>query len=397
MLFRTPELSEQFLSVVARIGELRDRLRYQTSDARRRWTGFLRRSTFARGIQGSNSIEGYNVTVQDAVAAVDGEEPLTADAETWSAIVGYREAMSYVCQLADDPYFAHNVGTIRGLHYMMIAYDLSKHPGRWRPGAVWVRNEGTGETVYTGPDVEFVPPLMDELVASLNERNEMPPMVRAAMAHLNLVMIHPFSDGNGRMGRALQSMILSREGIVDPTFSSIEEYLGKNTLEYYAVLGELGQGAWNPQRDALPWIKFCLTAHYRQATTLLRRIREIERVWNAIEAEAVGQRRYNERVVHALMDAAFGYRVKNSSYRKQVEISDAVAGSDLRDLTHDGLLLPRGERRGRYYVAGNWLEEVRGRARERAENPDPFAAALERPGQGTSQAELALSTQSRRA
>ncbi len=62
------------------------------------------------------------------------------------------------------------------------------------------------------------------------------------MAHLNLTMIHPFKDGNGRMARALQTLVLSREGIVSPVFSSIEEWLGKNTLPYYNILAETGEG-----------------------------------------------------------------------------------------------------------------------------------------------------------
>src|SRR6516164_8478986 len=85
-----------------------------------------------------------------------------------------------------------------------------------------------------GPDHALVPALMAELVSSLNVKSNLPSVLGAAMAHLNLVMIHPFSDGNGRMGRALQTMVLARDGILDPRFLSIEEYLGRNTLDYYA-------------------------------------------------------------------------------------------------------------------------------------------------------------------
>ena len=64
------------------------------------------------------------------------------------------------------------------------------------------------------------------------------PLVAAAMAHLNLVLVHPFSDGNGRMARCLQTFVLARDGLLAPEFSSIEEYLGRNTSAYYAVLAE---------------------------------------------------------------------------------------------------------------------------------------------------------------
>ncbi len=66
------------------------------------------------------------------------------------------------------------------------------------------------------------------------------------MAHLNLVMIHPFRDANGRMSRCLQTPVLAREQILAPQFSSIEEYLGRNTQSYYKVLGEVGAESWHP-------------------------------------------------------------------------------------------------------------------------------------------------------
>jgi Fic family protein len=360
--------------VVAKIDNLRTQVQFFLQGKPRRWTGLLRRSTFARAIQASNSIEGYNVTYEDAVAAVGSEEPFDEKNEAWMAVVGYRTAMSYILQLVDDPNYVHNEGTIRSLHYIMIGYDITKHPGLWRPGSIYVRNEPTGAIVYEAPDVELVRPLVQELIDSLNRHSTLPPMVRAAMAHLNLVMIHPFSDGSGRMGRALQTFVLSREGILDPTFSSIEEYLGHNTPDYYAVLAEVGKGAWHPENDSLPWVKFCLTAHYRQAETLLRRTKEMERLWNIIEEE-VKRLGLNERMALALSDAAFGARVRNASYRGLADLSDQVAGRDLLTLTEAGLLVPQGERRGRYYTAGDWLKKAREQVRQPKTFTDPFTDA----------------------
>src|SRR5262249_8379034 len=156
---------------------------------------------------------------------------------------------------------------LRSLHYMMVHSDQHANPGTWRPGAVFVKNGATGEIVYTAPDRELVPKLIDELCKRLTSDDAKSPtrMLRAAMAHLNFVMIHPFSDGNGRMSRCLQTLVLARGGVLDPTFCSIEEYLGRNTEKYYAALAEVGQGSWNPKRNALSWVRFCLSAHYIQA------------------------------------------------------------------------------------------------------------------------------------
>jgi len=372
MLYQLKELPAEYLRVIARIDEMRLRLRFLLQQQPTRWAGLLRRSEFARAIQGSNSIEGFNVTVDDAVAAVEGEEPLIDErTEAWLAVRGYREAMTYILQLSDDAHFAHHESMLRSLHYMMLSYDLGKHPGRWRPGVIYARREHTSEIVYEGPDAALVPGMMEELVASLNEVKSLPIMVRAALAHLNLVMIHPFSDGNGRMARALQTLVLAREGILSSAFSSIEEYLGRNTQDYYNVLAEVGQGSWHPERDPLKWVQFCLTAHYRQAETLLRRSQEAGRLWAELEAEIKG-RGLQERMILALHDAAFGYRVRNTTYRKAAEVSDAVASRDLGQLVAAGLLVAQGEKRGRFYTAGEWLRKVRAETRLTKVASDPF-------------------------
>jgi Fic family protein len=371
MLYSIPSLSEEYLKVVDAIDGLRRRLNYFLQQQPRRWTGLLRRSTFARAIQASNSIEGYNVTVDDAIAAVEGEDPIDERTEAWLAVQGYRNALSYILQLATDPYFTHNEGTLRGLHYMMMSYEPARQPGLWRPGPIYVRREPAGTIVYEGPAAETVPPLVAGLVTALNDTTQLPVMVRAALAHLNLVMIHPFSDGNGRMARALQTLVLSREGLLDPTFSSIEEYLGHNTQAYYSVLAEVGQGAWHPERDPLPWIRFCLTAHYRQAETLLRRTGEQERLWNLLEAE-LRNRALNERLLMALSDAAVGYRVRNATYRRAADVSDGVATRDLALLVEQGMLVARGEKRGRHYVASEWLRTAHASVRTAKVMTDPF-------------------------
>ena len=75
------------------------------------------------------------------------------------------------------------------------------------------------------------------------------------MTHLNLAIQHPFSDGNGRTARCIQTAVLASEGIVAPIFSSIEEYIGHNQQEYYNVLAQVGGGGWNPARSAKPWVR----------------------------------------------------------------------------------------------------------------------------------------------
>ncbi len=364
-LFAPPELTDGELAAIARIEELRNKLRFYVSEPRR-WLGPVSKILSAKAIQGTNSIEGYDVTDDEAVAAVAGDTPDGESPElSVKALLAYQRAMTYVLQLAKDDHFHFDPALIRSLHFMVTEYDLDASPGLWRPGPIWVRNDDAGEIVYQGPDAEMVPELVSCLMEAIEGMDDLPAMVKGAMAHLNLVMIHPFRDGNGRMARCLQTLVLAREGVLAPQFCSIEEYLGRNTQSYYDILAATGQGSWNPDNDATDWVRYCLVAHYVQAASVLRRIRESEATWGLLEAE-VAAAKLPTRTIEALFDATFGLKVRNSSYRSAVraatpddEISNQTATSDLKRMVDAGLLAKKGNKRGSHYVAGSPLLAIR--------------------------------------
>src|SRR5262245_29908773 len=235
MIYETPSVDAAERRVLADLDEVRASLRLYLREPRR-WTESLRRLSFARAIQGSNSIEGFDAALDDAAAVAAGEDPLDADDETTLALRGYRDAMTYVLQLAADPEFAYSTQLLKSLHFMMTGYSLRNRPGQWRAGSIYVHNESTGEVAYEGPELDLVPGLMTELVTHLDAVE--PDLAAAAMAHLNLVMVHPFRDGNGRMARCLQSLVLVRDGHLAREFCSIEEFLGvpANQQRYYEEL-----------------------------------------------------------------------------------------------------------------------------------------------------------------
>jgi Fic family protein len=150
------------------------------------------------------------------------------------------------------------------------------------------------------------------------------------------------------------------------------------SLAYYSVLAEVGAGSWHPERDARLWVRFYLRAHYHQALTLLRRSREMSRLWDAVE-ELIQKRRLPDRMIPALTDAAYGRRLRNTTYRTAADVSEAVAGRDLKTLVEAGLLEKQGENRGRYYVASPELAEIRRKTVEpRMPLPDPFLSDQDR-------------------
>ena len=363
MIYGSPPLTAEDQEVLAQVHEMRRELA-AVLRAPRRWQGGLRRTMLARAIRGSNSIEGYVVAEDDAAAALDGDEPLSADEQTWAEIRGYRQALGYVLQMAGDAQFKIDTSAMRSMHYMMLAHDLTKSPGQYRTGPIYVHDEKHDLMVYEGPDAGRVPALMEELAGSLQSDADVDPLVRGAMAHLNLVMIHPFRDGNGRMARALQTLTISRQSIIEPAFSSVEEWLGHNTDDYYQVLAITGRGSWRPRPDAHLWTAFNLRAHHMQAQTVARRVDEASAIWGELDT-LVGAHRLPDRVAGLLYEAVLGYRLRRSSYMKMAEIEKHTATRDLGRLADLGLLDPQGETRGRHYTAGERLRELRADCRKR--------------------------------
>lgn len=374
-LFATPDPDLEDQRVINEIHHTRASLAAFLR-APKRWNGLLRRASTARAIQGSNTIEGYTVSEEDAVAAVDDEPPLSADEATWLEILAYRRVLTYVLNVATEPGFVIDEAVLRSMHFMLLDHDLSKAPGRYRTKEIFVRDDRRGVNVYEGPDGAIVSELMREFSQSLATPTPDDLLVRGAMAHLNLVMIHPFKDGNGRMARALQTMVLAQDQVVEPTFSSIEEWLGNNTQDYYDVLAATGRGSWNPRSDATLWVKFNLRAHHIQAQTMRRRFDEAEAQWRRLD-ELLADYKLNDRIGAALFDALIGLRVTRPSYVKLTGLDVRTATRDLVNAAEAGLLETRGERRGRHYVAGEPLRRIQKETRaQRVPLADPYPTLI---------------------
>ena len=137
------------------------------------------------------------------------------------------------------------------------------------------------------------------------------------------------------------------------------------------MLAEVGGGVWHPERSSKPWVRFCLGGHYQQAQTLIRRTRELERVYAEL-SNLVGTHELPDRMVMALLQAAFGRRVRNSSYRVSADVSKNLASRDLKILVDAKLLVAEGEKRGRFYIASPPVMAIRDTLRLPRNVDDPF-------------------------
>jgi Fic family protein len=355
MIFKTPAIPPD---VSIRLDELNRIRRSLGGEASRLapWMGTLRRAVRASSIEGSTSIEGYSVEPAEALALTSGAEIPDGHDESRLAVASYARAMDHIGAMARDPAFSWNARVILDLHFDACGFQRDKDPGLWRTDAIAVTGS-SGGIEYRGPDGDDVPALMEETIEWLEQGDsEQDVVVRAAMAHLHVVSVHPFRDGNGRVARIVQSLVLARDGMLSPEFSSIEEYLSRNTPAYYAALRDTQGGSYQPDRDALGWVRFCIEAHISQASRRLDQIHEAGERWDRLERE-VEARGWPDRFTIALEQSLVG-GADRTKYGEEAGVSPATASADLRRLLDSGLIEQRGRGRATMYRASERLRAL---------------------------------------
>lgn len=335
MIYKTPPIKGSLARKLKELQSLRDQLEKQSSPSLR-WIGSLRREVRAASIGSSTSIEGFSVSPEEAAELTERRAAEADDDENRQAVACYARAMDHVGTMAIDPGFRWLDRVILDLHFDACYFQRDKDPGLWRKGPIGV-TAPDGSLEFRGPDAEDVPGLMAEVVKWLQkDKRSGDVVVRAAMAHLNVISVHPFRDGNGRISRIVQSLVLALDGARAPEFFSIEEYLGNHTQDYYAALREVQAGSYQPRRNATSWVEFCLEAHIVEARQRLAQIEAAATRWSNLEKLAQ-ERSWPDRLVIALEQALIS-RTDRTRYGREAEISSVTASTDLRRLVDAGLL-----------------------------------------------------------
>lgn len=234
-------LSPAVLRLVEEIGEALGRLR-QAEGAT--VSPQLRRENRIRTIQGSLAIEGNTLALEQVSDILDGKQVIGSPRE----IREVRNAISAYEKIGD--WLPTSRDHILDAHRTMMA-GLMDNPGAFRRESVGICKGD--EVVHVAPKANLVPTLMDNLLHWLAE-TEHHPLVASCVFHYELEFIHPFADGNGRMGRLWQTLILCRW---KPLFAylPLESVVRDRQQEYYNALGQADKAA-----AATVFIEFMLAA-----------------------------------------------------------------------------------------------------------------------------------------
>ncbi len=300
----------------------------------------------------STRIEGTQASLADVFEAEASGEPPSADVEE---VLNYIDALEWgLTQMGELPLGAR---LIRGMHRRLLAgvRGRERMPGRLRTTQNWVGDSGsTIETArFVPPPPEELPSLLTDWERYAHEDVEVPRLVQNALLHYQFETLHPFLDGNGRIGRLLSVFLLVEHGRLPAPLLYLSAYLEHDRARYYEALQTIRE-----RGDALPWIELFLTAVRSQAADAVQRAQRIVTLRERYRTAAAAIASSNALM---LVDLVCETPIVSSrAVEARLGVTRPTALKLLRQLEEVGVLVegntgPRGQRR---YLARELMAAV---------------------------------------
>jgi len=299
----------------------------------------------------SSQIEGTQSSLNDLLEVeaeiFDSERPRDVD-----EVLNYVRAMNYGLERLNELPLSNRL--IREIHSVLLSgvRGGNAQPGEWRKMQNWIGPQGC-----TLQEAAFVPPPPQQLdeILSLFERflhdESLPALLQIGMAHAQFETIHPFLDGNGRVGRLLIAFLLYQKEILETPVLYISHYFKKHRQNYYEQLQSVRE---NGSLEA--WLKFFLQGIFevsQEATETARKIVDLREAHRQLIAEYFGR------------VAGNAMQVLETLYQKPF-----IKVQDIKDLTH--VTYPAANQLMNKFVAHGLLTEVTGQARNRQFRYGPY-------------------------
>ncbi|MBI2033313.1 MAG: Fic family protein [Candidatus Levybacteria bacterium] len=213
----------------------------------------FQRNALVRSVHFGTHIEGNELNLTDAEKAMFGEEVIARDRDV-QEVINYRKVMEYIGEFRiQSSEFRINEDLLAHLHALTVAKLLeNERVGKYRTTQVVVKNSQSGEVSFRPPEAVEVRFQMQELEDFINSEKDIHPVLKSGIVHFEFVRIHPFVDGNGRVARALSTLILFQEGYDIRKFFSLEEYFDTNAPRYYEALQSVGKRSG----DMTLWLEY---------------------------------------------------------------------------------------------------------------------------------------------
>ncbi|MGD0377869.1 MAG: Fic family protein [Streptosporangiaceae bacterium] len=278
---------------------------------------YLRREALA-----SSRIEGTVASLSDVLQAEANDEP--TDDEDVTEVINYQRALSQGINLLEE--LPLSTRLVREIHRTLLTgvRGQGKLPGELRDSPVWI-----GSATDSPDTAAFVPPLPEQIgdmlsdwEKFLNERPQLPTLIRCGLMHYQFETIHPFLDGNGRVGRLLIILMLIKEGLLSEPLLYVSPYMEERRPEYYERLQAVRERGSIQQ-----WLQFFLTAVEQQSRDAENRALKLVDLREIYRRELKGVKNRSIEVVELLFSNPFltvrrverALRVTNQGARNLIE------------------------------------------------------------------------------
>jgi Fic family protein len=214
--------------------------------------------------------------------------------------------------------------------------------GRYRKGEMQVVSGAMGKDKvhYEAVKPALVKSEMDKLLNWFNYDNKLDPVLKAAIAHFWFIIIHPFDDGNGRIGRAITDMLLARAENSGERFYSMSSQILVERKRYYEILQKV-QHSTGDITEWLEWFLFCLKSAMLATENTTQKILHKAEFWKLHEQTPINERQ--RLMLNKLFDGFEG-KLQTSKWAKITKTSTDTALRDIKDLVEKGILQQTDER-----------------------------------------------------
>lgn len=301
-------------------------------------------------------IEGTRLTLDQAERLWRGEAVPEADPDDTRELLNYRSAFEFVSECLDsgDPI---TEGMIREIHRKLVegVRGGKAAPGAYRRIQNYVANSETGEVIYTPPSAVEIPIMMSEMVKWLNSDLEIHPVLVSGVAQFQLVHIHPFLDGNGRIGRLLISLQLIEKMFLKYPVLYISDFFETHRQSYYDSLDRVRKND-----DLEQWILFFLEGVSKTAKKSKRTFKDIIILRGRFEEKISTLGRKTENGRKLLMYLFSNPVISIKEIEKILDIQYVAANNLVQDFVGLGILKEKtGFSRNRIFMMNDYINLFR--------------------------------------
>lgn len=290
----------------------------------------------------STSIEGNPLPLTEVKKILKSKPDYIRESE--KEVLNYNEALEYLDKKLQEGRTTLSIDLILEIHKLVMKDLLSQQDiGFLRKRPVVVNDPRTGQTVYIPPDVNEVKSLMIDLVEFVDQkRKEIDALILSGIFHKQMVIIHPFMDGNGRTTRLSTKVLLAQMGLNTFNLFSFENYYNKNVTRYFQYVGERGDYyEIKDKTDFTAWLEYFTDGIIDE----LLRVQAI--LPNIMVSPDKELQRYHIKMLNFIKEKGF---IKDSDYAKLVDRARATRALDFQKLLDLELIERKGKGKATYYV-----------------------------------------------